>query len=887
MKLRYLVCALITLATMTGCHHIRPLAGTPDWERDPGYAAQLTAEENNGNGIEVGSPKVYDDASLRMMLDATRARLAAMSGLNQDALISRLGSISGATISQTQFGLQVTGPSAPGVTPANTESTQTGVTTSPEAAPPATPSVAGGLAFTPPTSVSASALDVLNEQMQLSYEMTNLQLLLEGALSDRFVASQRFVKPRVTLGFPISLRAPPAFRDAAAVVEVEVEAIRPLSSEAPAITALLPRERTYNVAAMTDRTTSIGAGVVLGMVGLSGTFFQGRKTLYLVQDQDTVALQRSTDRNRGPVVSFLWEFHPVLGQHFVRSGLKQTFVQLAMPTLPYVECFGMVTIRTYWRRFNQKDGTTGAVIPGSVLVSKRTFPIPRFDLAPSVEGVNFQDLGDGTVLVSVQGAYLAGTYVQLGPTRYEPGKNLVTEETGLRFVAPMAALAQWTGHVVARSGAQTDLLQPLAQKPLPTMSMAGCHPHQAPSGSLASASSPSTQLPTCEEFKITSVIVARHNNTQSTVNVEIETPMDPPSDQEILLKIGEKIVPFKGENLKRVGNTSRWIITTVVPNSDLESNLSVRVFTPSQSDTHEGEKRCHDAMYAPECEEFKINSVTTAPLNETSSTVRLEISTPMRKMFYQELLLEIGGKVFGLKDAIVKRERNESGPIITAVVPTALLVSSPRVRVFRPFWSDMDGYGKHCYDDRSDLTDFGQDSEVERLVPVSVAANGDIVYILYGNGLNHAKILVPGKGATLAPIGNVGPERIRLLTITKSALATTKKIVLQKADGQRPLVLDVPDLKATPPKVTIDSPVIQNTDELDASAEDATDIVSVKMGKKALKWKPVDNSTIRLLSLKADGVTDEQKSREITIQYKGGVEVTVKFEVVAERIGVK
>jgi hypothetical protein len=48
-----------------------------------------------------------------------------------------------------------------------------------------------------------------------------------------------------------------------------------------------------------------------------------------------------------------------------------------------------------------------------------------------------------------------------------------------------------------------------------------------------------------------------------------------------------------------------------------------------------------------------------------------------------------------------------------------------------------------------------------------------------------------------------------------------------------------------------------------------------------------DKSTLRLLNPKADGVTNEQKSREITIEYKNGTKATLKFEVVAARIGVK
>jgi hypothetical protein len=451
----------------------------------------------------------------------------------------------------------------------------------------------------------------------------------------------------------------------------------------------------------------------------------------------------------------------------------------------------------------------------------------------------------------------------------------------------MAALARWTGHVVARSGAQTDLLVPLAQQPLPPLSMANCQSPPALSQSLASAALPPTQLPACEEFKVTSVTVSGLNETDSTANVEIETTMQLKEDQKLFLKIGDKVIDFKGSDAKREGDTSRWIITAAVPTSLLRSNPNVRASRPAGSDVDEGNKYCYNAISEAQCEPFKINSVTTAPLNETNSTVRVEISTTMLAMFDHELLLEIGGKVFGLKDAIVKRERNQSGPIITAVVPTALLVSNPSVRVFRPFWSDMDGDGKHCYDNKHDLTEFGQDSAAERLVFVSVDTNGNAVYLMYGNGLDHAKLLVPEKDASLEAVDGIAGGRIRLLRIKKSLLQTTKKVVIQKEDKQRPLLLDLPDAKTTAAKVSVDSPVILNTEEIDVSIEQADDVGTVKLDEKVLKWKPVDKSTIRLLNLKADGVTNEQKSREITIEYKNGAKAALKFEVVAARIGVK
>ncbi len=809
---RLLTTTLSATLVLCACQHrveVHPLAGTPSWQPDPGHATQLQNDEYNGNGIEVGAPKFYDDASLRMMLDATRAKLAGMTGLDQASLISRLGSISGATISQTQFGLQLTGGAGPGVSTTNTGATtqtttnanlpeqntslpgSTTVTSAPTTSttttspsPPAIPTVVPGIAFTPPSTISPSSLDVLNEQMQLSYEMTNLQLLLEGALSDRFVTNQRFIKPRVTIGFPISLHPPEEFKDAAAVVEVEVKtAPRNLADgatpEPPAITALLPREKTYNVAAMTDRMTSIGGGAVVGTVGLSGSFLSGHKTLYLVQDQDTVALQLPQGRDPN-TTSFVWEFHPVIGEHYIRSGMKQTFVQLALPILAANDCFGNIRIRTYWRRFDQKGGVARDVIPESVLASTQTFSIPQFDLAPQVGQVEYEDLGDGTVMVRVKTntkqSFLAGTYVQLGPNRYDAGKNLLIEEEDLKFVVPISAFARWTGHVVARSGESTDLLQPPVQTPV----------HQL----------------------------------QQTACAGVDAPPLP----------------------------------------------AVSPFT---------------------CPPFSIQRVTVTPVDETSSFLTIEIATSLAAL-REPVLVVIGGKVFGLKDAPVRRELAAGLIRIKVTVPTALLMSDAKIRVFRPFWSDVDGNGKHCFDDTYVVAYLqGPDVSPERLVLVSVDASGNAVYLLYGSDLSTAKLLVPQSGASLRAVTGSNPDRVQLLSIQKAALAGTKKIVLQKQNGLRPLVLDLPDAKGAAPSASVDSPVIQNTDELNVTLDNAADVTAVKLDDRVLKWRPVDDSTIRLLNLKAEGVTSEQKTREITIQYNNNAKTKVKFEVVAARIGVK
>src|ERR1019366_67178 len=183
------------------------------------------------------------------------------------------------------------------------------------------------------------------------------------------------VKPKVTLGFPITLAPGKRFKNAVAVVAVEgdVDEKADLSAELdaagapkmdangervsfdrPSITALLPREKTYNVAAIKDSSVSIGGGVATQLLGFSASWLHGRKEYYLVRDQDTVALSyRPASARR---VAFEWQFRPVLGEEFVKAGLKETFVQLALPAKLESNPLVHVHVQTYWRAYDKGRG---------------------------------------------------------------------------------------------------------------------------------------------------------------------------------------------------------------------------------------------------------------------------------------------------------------------------------------------------------------------------------------------------------------------------------------------------------------------------------------------------------------------------------------------------
>ena len=310
----------------------------------------IEARDHNSNGIRIDIPKIYDDSLLQQMLAAAQARLTSLQLIDQTGIAARLGSVTGASQQITGVAVSAQGLPLPQIaTTANgaTNSTattlsstgtssvttagapvQNTVTTAPQTGAPGATVPAATTSM--PSSFSVSASDILNEQMQLTYEVANLRLLLEGSLTDWYLNNTKFLasKTRVTVGFPITISADKRYKDAVAIVEAMVET-QPADAGVPAVTALLPRDKTYNVAAITDTSVSIGAGLVTQLAGISGSFLWGHKTYYLVKDQDTVA--RMVQPDQKTQTGFLWEFRPRTWPALRPGGTKTNFCATRVP----------------------------------------------------------------------------------------------------------------------------------------------------------------------------------------------------------------------------------------------------------------------------------------------------------------------------------------------------------------------------------------------------------------------------------------------------------------------------------------------------------------------------------------------------------------------------
>jgi hypothetical protein len=450
-------------------------------------------------GITVGTPKVYDDALLQQMLNDAMAKLGALQTLDQSSLIGHYGQVTGASLTTSSLGIGVQGPPMSGQSIVNNGPTSSTAITSPGTGTPTSvvqtvgqpvrnvtttvPQISAPAAGAPaatatlPGAFNVSASDVLNEQMQLTYEITNLRLLLEGSLTDRFVivphdkdaqgnpcyaCDQQFVRPRLTLGFPVTIAPLKEYKNAVAVVEVEVTPEDSLKSgEKVVVTALLPREKTYNVAAITDKNVSLGGGLVTGTgIGGSAQWVFGRKNYYIVQDQDTLALEYQPE-DKPTAAGFVWQFRPVLRQDYVRSGMKQTFAQLSFPSPQSDRTFGKVRVRTYWCHYDRKRNLVGDVIRGSLKEEIKDWDAPHIDLPTSPEKfgpADLEDQGNGTMLVTLNGHFLTGTGVRIGTTILGPGSAGFTYDlTRIRFVAAIGELATKYVAIVGRDGSETRL----------------------------------------------------------------------------------------------------------------------------------------------------------------------------------------------------------------------------------------------------------------------------------------------------------------------------------------------------------------------------------------------------------------------------------------------
>lgn len=464
---------------------------------DTGGLARSRAE----NGISVGRPKVYDNRSLAIMLEQLNEQLRTLNTIDQQKILQALAAQQGAEASDVSRSFSITGLSLPSMKTTETTPSEAGklaVTeqiTDRAAVVPSAPTLPELL--TPPTyspSFGLAAQDLLSDQVGLSYQIFNVRMLLERALSDRLLKD----KPRLqaVMGFQISLDPPRAARDYAAFVEVTV------SSRAgrPSLVALMPFEKTYNSTALHSRSNAFGGSAVVKLITLGYNQRRRQQVFYLFRDTDTLALEYpDMDPGSGSQPArFGWEFRPVLGRRSVSPGIRQMFAVLALnspdpgvlsisdseastwraskcdrnsPSARQIPGWApeetlTVTVRTYWRRYDRRTLTTSRPnLMEQSSYSDQELPVHsaaavQRTLAPQVHKVSWSRTGPDTAAATLEGRnFFAGTRILLGGKTYDSPSSglLIKSDQVLELRTSAAELAGGDAVISGRYGAMATV----------------------------------------------------------------------------------------------------------------------------------------------------------------------------------------------------------------------------------------------------------------------------------------------------------------------------------------------------------------------------------------------------------------------------------------------
>jgi hypothetical protein len=354
-------------------------------------------------------------------------------------------------------------------TTANQQNSQT--TTSPSFGP-TVPSAPNSTALAPPGNVGVASSDILAEQVQLISQITTLRLLLQGASSDQYLAAaSRAVATRAqtTLGFSVSIDPPRQYKHA--VAEVRILVIPPDGRDGVSIMNLLPTDKTYNVAKVTSRQDAFGAGVVIEAISIGVSTGRAKDRLYLAKDTDTVALQYpapgvtpldplnacdlskvNTDR----ATVFGWQFRPVLGAEYVKSGQREVFAQLALPAGLNEDYAPTVLVQTVWRAYDPKKQVLGGVYKGSCSVEADKSAITMLNPL-IIRDLHVSDIGGSQIRMTAKGDFFtSGLAIRSGPNNVGPTSF---DGTGLEVFASLHDTLQ-VGDLSIVS--QTGVKQPFA-----------------------------------------------------------------------------------------------------------------------------------------------------------------------------------------------------------------------------------------------------------------------------------------------------------------------------------------------------------------------------------------------------------------------------------------
>jgi hypothetical protein len=439
---------------------------------------QSCAVSNSGtavnNGIAVGAPKVYDNRSLTLMLDSLNDQLKSVQTIDSKTLPAALNLLQG--YQSQDVSRQVTGQISPPQQPAVTGGTGAAAA---GASIPAPPDLLTAPKFTP--SFGQSAADLLSDQVDLSYQIFNIRMILDRSLSDRLLTQGDAKYPRLqaVVGINVSVDPPRDAEDSVAIVEITLRPAKPDTTSRMSLVSMMPQEKTYNSAALSQKSTAFGGSAVASIIAVGYSERRRGQNFYLFRDNDTTAFEEMTNPG-GNELRFGWQFRPVLGRKSVSPGLRQMFAVISVPQndkAGVVASYQMLaSVRTYWRHYDRKNLTTVArnqihwwahrppategTLPQPYCVDVPTTSDLQQALTPQISDVSWTPTGSKKVMVSIRGwNFFQETKVIFGDKVFDKPDNglYIKSDQAMDVIADAADLVQADGSVLGRYGPAVPL----------------------------------------------------------------------------------------------------------------------------------------------------------------------------------------------------------------------------------------------------------------------------------------------------------------------------------------------------------------------------------------------------------------------------------------------
>jgi hypothetical protein len=323
--------------------------------------------------------------------------------------------------------------------------------------------------------------DTLTEETQLTYQILNLRSIAERALSDRVAlapartGSVAVARAQTLVAFQISVDPRTRYRNATAEVEIAISTRD--SHQPPTLISLLPKDKTYDVATLAHGEAGMGSAVLeMAPIG------DGKESLYIARDSDTVALERlspSREAIKGCAtgfhesvrdVTFAWQFRPVFGRDRVDPGTREVYALLALPTSPGEDYNADIHVHTHWRSLKPVKVKNGLEYLEESARDELWQDAIRFNpaemeqsLRPRISEARFVPAGKGELTVIAVGQnFFPDTSVMVGDKTFSGPALQIERERQLKFTAPAKLLVENDIYIAGRFGAPILLVEPRA-----------------------------------------------------------------------------------------------------------------------------------------------------------------------------------------------------------------------------------------------------------------------------------------------------------------------------------------------------------------------------------------------------------------------------------------